>query len=335
MSSLHSSKYLFDPRPNYPMLVCVKQYYDPKTRCTDPNALTLIAVHGSGHTKEIWEPCLDDLFVLVKSKGLKVNDVWSIELPSHGETAAMNAKVVEWCYRPVFRSEDISRAIHAVVMHLGTGMDVDLSKRRLVGIGHSIGALGMLLTPNFYPSIPWDSLIAIEAVVRPPSAFTSKMQNFLVTNSERQVDTWLSLAEARRTMLQKSTWKIWDTRCFETYIKYALKPVNSEDPEGPVTLKTSKMDAAATQRDPQGIRLSYLNLSGLAKRVPTHLIYGAVPDLLDEAGRNETINVTSGGRDKLASVKVIVTHPRELASAIFDALQIDAHSSAPLAKGRL
>ncbi|TFK95091.1 hypothetical protein BDV98DRAFT_599113 [Pterulicium gracile] len=47
-------------------------------------------------------------------------------------------------------------------------------------------------------------------------------------------------------MLQKLAWKIWDMRCFKTYMKYALKPVNSEDPEGPVRIKTSKVDAATS-----------------------------------------------------------------------------------------
>lgn len=164
MSPLHSSTHLFDPRPDFPLLVSVKRYYDPATQCTDSDALTLVFAHAAGHMKEIWEPCMDELFALVKKNGLKVNDVWSIEAPNHGEAAAMNRRLLEWCYRPIcafppcllrlyipaythyfgiVRTEDYARAIHVVLTNAGTGIDVDFTKRRLVGIGHSFGGLGM------------------------------------------------------------------------------------------------------------------------------------------------------------------------------------------------
>ncbi|TFK95875.1 hypothetical protein BDV98DRAFT_598175 [Pterulicium gracile] len=86
---------------------------------------------------------MDELLAVVRSKGPKVNGVWSIELPNHGEAATVNQQVMEWYYRPVFRSEDYARAIHVVVTNAGTGIEVNFSKRRLVDLGHSVGALAM------------------------------------------------------------------------------------------------------------------------------------------------------------------------------------------------
>ncbi|TFK95877.1 hypothetical protein BDV98DRAFT_346517 [Pterulicium gracile] len=92
MSPLHSSSHLFDPRPNFPLLVSLKRYCDRATQCTDLDGLTLVLAHAAGHMEEMWEPCMDELFALVKENGLKLNDVWSIEAPNHGEAAAMNRK---------------------------------------------------------------------------------------------------------------------------------------------------------------------------------------------------------------------------------------------------
>ena len=39
--------------------------------------------------------------------------------------------------------EEYARSIHAVLTSLGTGIDVNFSSRRLVGIGHSMGAISL------------------------------------------------------------------------------------------------------------------------------------------------------------------------------------------------
>ncbi|TFK95989.1 Alpha/beta hydrolase fold-1 [Pterulicium gracile] len=340
MSPLHSSTHLFDPRPDFPLLVSVKRYYDPATQCTDSDALTLVFAHAAGHMKEIWEPCMDELFALVKKNGLKVNDVWSIEAPNHGEAAAMNRRLLEWCYRPIFRTEDYARAIHVVLTNAGTGIDVDFTKRRLVGIGHSFGGLGMLLSPTVSPPIPWTALIAVDVMITAPTPKAITVQNFLAASTEKQVDTWTSLEQAREVMLKKAPWRSWDKRAFEAFSRYGLKPVDSADATGAVTLKTSKMDTAATYRDPHGLRRCYLYLGDLVQHIPVHMVFGAVPDVMEENTRNDIIDVASGGRDKLASLKLVegaghlitVTHPKELAGALSDALQAVARSPSQLAR---
>lgn len=116
---------------------------------------------------------MDELLAVVRSKGPKVNGVWSIELPNHGEAATVNQQVMEWYYRPVceffvllsirdpmvvfvlrscaVRSEDYARAIHVVVTNAGTGIEVNFSKRRLVDLGHSVGALAMYVRYRPHP----------------------------------------------------------------------------------------------------------------------------------------------------------------------------------------
>ena len=39
--------------------------------------------------------------------------------------------------------EDYARSVHAFLAGLGSGVDVDFSKRNLVAVGHSMGAVAM------------------------------------------------------------------------------------------------------------------------------------------------------------------------------------------------
>jgi hypothetical protein len=45
--------------------------------------------------------------------------------------------------------EEYGRVIHAFLTGFGTGVDVDFSTRRLVGIGHSMGAVGLYVHLSF------------------------------------------------------------------------------------------------------------------------------------------------------------------------------------------
>ena len=53
--------------------------------------------------------------------------------------------------------EEYARTLHAFLTGLGTGVDVDFSTRRLVGIGHSMGAVCLcvkpLLPPHYYLTV--------------------------------------------------------------------------------------------------------------------------------------------------------------------------------------
>lgn len=155
MSTLQSQSFVFDPRPDYPLVSTVKRYWRPNSPyLADADAFTLIFVHGTNFHKEIWEPTIDDLFAM---KGGKIRDVWSIDAPNHGDAAMLNEEVLQWGYetcarftttffillslkRSLVRWEEYARLLHAFLLGLGTGVDVNFRKRRLIGVGHSSGA---------------------------------------------------------------------------------------------------------------------------------------------------------------------------------------------------
>jgi pimeloyl-ACP methyl ester carboxylesterase len=86
----------------YPFQMVVKRYWSASTS-NDADALTLVLTHGTGFYKESWEPTLDDLFKLVDSEGnrVKIQDVWALDTPTHGDSFALNAKALEWGYEDV------------------------------------------------------------------------------------------------------------------------------------------------------------------------------------------------------------------------------------------
>jgi len=103
MTPLSSQSYTFDPRPNYPLLITAKRYWNPSSPSfSDPNALTLIFTHGTGFHKEQWEPAIDDLYNLLDRRGsATVREIWSIDAPNHGDAAILNEKALTWGYHPI------------------------------------------------------------------------------------------------------------------------------------------------------------------------------------------------------------------------------------------
>jgi len=106
MPKLQSETYVFDPRPEFPLLVSAKRYWIPQFESTDPDAITLVLAHGTGFLNEHWDPVIEDLYELVANastftRSPKVRDVWAIEAPNHGVGAQLNEEVLKFGYYPV------------------------------------------------------------------------------------------------------------------------------------------------------------------------------------------------------------------------------------------
>lgn len=84
----------FDWRPDYPLIVCAKRYWDPSSQETTRDGVTCVLAHGTGFHGEQWEPTLRHLFSLAKHRGLRIHEAWSVECPNHGDSAIMNESVL-------------------------------------------------------------------------------------------------------------------------------------------------------------------------------------------------------------------------------------------------
>ncbi|KAK0205228.1 Alpha/beta hydrolase fold-1 [Desarmillaria ectypa] len=332
MISLSSQSYIFDPRPNYPLVSTIKRYWNPLSPFLEDNdALTLIFTHGTGFHKEQWEPTIEDLFSRIETHGgLKVREVWSMDASNHGDAAMLNEEVLQWGYEETFRWEEYSRSIHALLMGLGTGVDVDFTSRRLVGIGHSMGAVSLLLSLTFNPRPIFESLILVELMIM-DHEHSRGIGPLLWSTSSNRRDTWLSKEEAYAVMKGRKAWQVWDDRVLRVFVEHGLRSlptIDYPDKVNGVTLKCSRKQETACYRDDLGVSRTYRGMAYFVKQLPIHLIYGAIDDILPPEIKDDVINNACGGIENLASVSrvkggghlVVQMNPTGLAEKIWLAL---------------
>ncbi|KDR77355.1 hypothetical protein GALMADRAFT_246742 [Galerina marginata CBS 339.88] len=335
-----TQSYVFDPRPSYPLLSVVKRYWrEGSPYLNDPEALTLVFAHGTGFHKEQWEPVLDDLQTLLdKGEGRpKIREVWSIDASNHGDAAQLNEETLNYGYKHTFNWEEYARSIHLFLSGNGKGVDFDFTGHKLVGIGHSMGAVSLGLSLGYYPKINFASLILCEVMILPEKYMGEN--NFLAGGSEKRRDIWPSKEEAYKLLKSRGTWKSWDDRILKIYVESGMRSLPTAaypDKEG-VTLKCTRDQEAACYRDAIGSRRLYHNFGNIVKIVPTHLIYGEIEDYLPADVRKDVVDNKAGGVQNLASLAFVpgaghlVTqiNPSGLAEKIYDALVITSKSSKP------
>ncbi|KAG6810634.1 hypothetical protein H0H92_011039 [Tricholoma furcatifolium] len=369
---LSSQSYIFDPRPNYPLLITAKRYW--KSNSPDlhnPSALTLIFAHGTGFHKEQWEPTIDELYALLDGPhgSPKIREVWSIDAPNHGDAAILNEDVLKWGYEPIFPWEEYARAIHTFLTGLGTGVNVDFSTRRLVGVGHSMGAVCLMLSLGYSSKLKFESLILCE-LMSMHERFAAKAAEMLINGGSNRRDIWPSFEEAYKVLKSRAAWKVWDDRVLRIFVTLvasfdagwqnqgirALPTSTYPDKEG-VTLKCTRVQETACYRDAMGPSRAYNLLRPMTRRVPVHLIYGAINDYLyvfslpfrgskfnqrkycsPQELKDDIVNNAIGGIQHLASLSrvegaghlIIQMNPTGLAQKIYDALTVPQRATAKL-----
>lgn len=334
MSTLSSQEYVFDPRPHYPLLVTAKRYWDPESAyLDDTSAYTLVFLHGVGFHKENWEPTIDDLYTLSKGgKGeekLRIRELWSIDCPNHGDAAVLNEKTLLYGYGDIFGWEEYARSVHLFLSGLGKGVDVDFSKRRLVGIGHSMGAISVLLSSNYFPQIRYEAVVLCD-----PMTFDIRRAGggvVLSEGSKGRRDIWSSKEDAYATLKSRPAWEIWDDRVLRLYAEKGMRSLPTAyypDKTQGVTLACSRVQETACYRDSLGCIRVYDHFRDFVARQPTHIIYGAIDDYVPAELKEDVIANAIGGVENLASLArlpgaghlVVQVNPKGLAKCLFDAL---------------
>jgi len=129
-------------------------------------------MHATGMHKETWEVTIKGLFSICQDRhSTHIRDVFSIESPNHGESAILNEVAIQQHFGDNCKSglkmprdysafkllplvgspTDYARAAH-IFLTAGTlaGAKVDFSRRKLIGVGHSIGAAALCVVCAFY-----------------------------------------------------------------------------------------------------------------------------------------------------------------------------------------
>ncbi|KAG6823168.1 hypothetical protein H0H92_011176, partial [Tricholoma furcatifolium] len=148
-------------------------------------------------------------------------------------------------------------------------------------------------------------------------------------------DTWSSREEAYKQLKSRQPWKGWDDRVLRIFVEDGMRPLHTFDgsektPQG-VTLKCTRSQEAASYRDAMAAHHAYNALGAIARRIPVHLIYGADNDVLPQSVKDDIVENSVGGMDRLASFSrlegaghlIVQMNPTGLARKIYEALTQD------------
>ncbi|KAF8148394.1 alpha/beta-hydrolase [Crassisporium funariophilum] len=285
MAVLISTKCTLRPGPKNPFHVLAKKYC---TELSDKNldGFTLVFLHAVGMHKETWEVIIERLFDLNKASVGNIRDVFSIESPNHGESAVINQEAIQRIHGDSWPTRTIASAAHAFLT-AGTseGARVDFSKRRLVGIGHSIGAAALFLTRDIAPRISFHTMIAVEpgiSIKDLPDTHTSSQMLTAWTWLRR--DVWSSRKSAKKDLESSPVHSSWDPRVLELYLKHGLRTHPAEKYMPPfafngVTTCLSKDQEAACYRSEHLVVDAMEAYTAMTKEIPVHLVFGTVHDV--------------------------------------------------------
>lgn len=319
------------PRAGCPFHTTAKRYWLPEfeTNSTDSDALTLLFLHSTSFHKESWEPTLHSIFQLAIQPGsrLKLREAWLLDCPNHGEAAVYNEHVLRQNEDCQFTCQKYASAVHSLLT-AGTneGVRRDFTNRRLVGIGHSLGANTILLLQQYEPRIPFLSLVIVEPMVSPDGPeHLDDLSRELVSRASRRRNVWNSREEARTYLLKKAGDQ-WDKRVVNLFVEYGLRVHPDVNRFGAVTLACTREQEAGMYRDREGLTKPVEALTEICSWLPTHVILGRMHDYIPLKVHEALLDPRSGRR--YASIKYIddVGHlvpqkkPDELASAIWSTL---------------
>lgn len=115
--------------------------------------------------------------------------------------------------------------------------------RRIILIGHSVGAAGMIYASSTFPQL-FESLIAVDPTIFPKEYGREPFTLALTAGAVIRRDRWSSKEEARNLFRKnKGFFGKWDQRVLDGYVDFGLR--KAPDGQG-VTLKVDKMQEAVS-----------------------------------------------------------------------------------------
>lgn len=248
-----------------------------------PMGLTLVFAHATGFIKEMWEPTFKRIIEELQGSNERVAEIINIDFTSHGASYALNrgriGSVVDW--------SDHARDIISVLSCLpdmeeyagnwGTYLpfrsrEGQKRRRRLVGIGHSVGGNAMTQAACQHPTL-FERIILVDGMNR---VFVSDIDNrFGPTLAESCIgrrNVWSSRDEARADLGRSPYFAVWHPEVFGALIEHGLVDLPADSPQSGVTLACPRWLEAATFQDWEALSAAWTKLGYLRKDLPVKQI---------------------------------------------------------------
>ncbi|KXN88337.1 hypothetical protein AN958_07482 [Leucoagaricus sp. SymC.cos] len=261
----------------------------------DSDAITILALHSTSFHKETWEPTLQVLFGTVSANRtgkVKVREVWAIDCPNHGQAGILNQEILK---KEPFAidcgCERYAAAVHRFLMSAPKSFGIDFCKRKLVGLGHSLGANALLLLQGRLPLFPFLSLLIVEPMVSPGGGHhLDKLRAQLVEGAKRRTYEWSDRTEAYLSLKSNPRTARWDKRVLQAFVKHAI----SDTPSGRVKLACTPEQEQAMYLDNPGATQPVEELTRICSKLPIHLVLGLKNDFIPRTVHEELLNPESG-----------------------------------------
>jgi len=283
---------------------------------------TLLLAHASGTHKEHWEPTIERLFELAtESSGLfNIREVWAVDWPTHGDSAALNAGFL--------RDSSVGTSISDWAEAIAAFVKTNLASHRIVTIGHSAGCSAMMYSTRCFTTVPYESIILVEPPLIDRQVFQDNIQDrtrqtgVLTKAIAAQRSQWASRADAYGWFASRFPWKGWDDRVLRVHVNQGLRLVDENDVRGPVTSKCDKRHEAASYTDFEPTFQAVEQIEKVCREIPIHVIFGAVNDLVPRYSQDcidpaKGRHVASVTRVPGAGHMIVQQKPNELAEILF------------------
>ncbi|EKM76093.1 hypothetical protein AGABI1DRAFT_131612 [Agaricus bisporus var. burnettii JB137-S8] len=289
---------------DYPFFIAAKKYslreIDRPNEGKTP--VTILALHSTSFHKETWEPTLEALFeaiVLWGAEKVEVREVWAVDCPNHGHSGVLNAEILK--DDSGFSCERYAAAVHRFLTRAPEVFGVDFGKRRLVGIGHSLGANALLLLQGMKPDFPFISLIIVEPMVSPGGDQPlTELRKRLGRGAERRTSEWSDRETAHKSLVSHPQVAQWDVRVIKAFVNHAITEKASSNT---VRLACAPEQEKAMYFDIPGATRPVEELTRLCSLLPVHLIIGQDKDFVPKEVHEALVDPSSGR--KFASVTEI------------------------------
>ncbi|KAK7029621.1 hypothetical protein VNI00_014319 [Paramarasmius palmivorus] len=258
------------------------------TRYTSPGSssedgYTLVLASGISLTQDTWIPVIKELFKpssSCQSSRVKLQSVWVIERPNHGDAGLVNAEILKEHYSVKFLSLQYAKAIATFVQ---SDILSPSERKNLIGVGHS-GAGGSMIIAIQYclkdrHKNPFKELILLDTpmVGRDAWPFFEVLYRAVKKSNARRVTTWSSREEAMKWFKSRPPWKSFHPDVMKIVEDTYFVP-DMEKP-GNITTKTTLEQEQAAFFDDGSQLDSHAFLPTILEDMPTHLVFATIQDI--------------------------------------------------------
>ncbi|KAF5665632.1 alpha beta hydrolase family domain-containing protein [Fusarium denticulatum] len=222
---------------NFPPPKLVAKRYIPTNQVNkSKQGITLLTLTGMGVPKEMFQPMLEDLLPRLRKSGVKVEEIWAVDMPLSGQTAKANPVGYLYAnekdivrdlllfltaYLPVQPGEELPENLEP---RKPTAQAQQPTRQNLHVFAHSLGAQAAILASVHAPNI-FRSLMVVDPAMIPAGKINSAMtklpkeifclglkQHF---SDHKAVET--ALRENKRT-------RNWDERAIQAFTQHGIVP---------------------------------------------------------------------------------------------------------------